>query len=53
MLAANKEWNCKSETLMGFKATEEEDKIREKMPIWYGKHNMEIAARTANVVVKK
>ena len=48
-LASNKEWNGKSLTLIGSRATEVEGSLTETQPRWYGEYNLEMAAKAANV----
>lgn len=48
-LASNPEHNGKGLTLIGSVATEVEGPLLETQPTWYGKYNLEAAAKAANV----
>jgi hypothetical protein len=48
-LASNPEWNGKALTLIGSRATEVEAALTETQPLWYGKYNLEMAAKAAAV----
>lgn len=48
-LASNPENNGKGLTLIGGVATEVEGPLSETQPLWYGKYNLEMAAKAANV----
>ncbi len=48
-LGSNPEYNGKGLTLIGSVATEIEGPLSETQPLWYGKYNLEQAAKAANV----
>jgi hypothetical protein len=48
-LASNPAQNGKGLTLIGSVATEVEGPLLETQPLWYGKYNLEAAAKAANV----
>ncbi|KAF2102083.1 NAD(P)-binding protein [Rhizodiscina lignyota] len=49
MLASDKKWNGKVLALLDFGATEVEDAIQQTMPQWYGKRNVDAAAKAASI----
>ncbi|KAH8817109.1 hypothetical protein F5884DRAFT_778452 [Xylogone sp. PMI_703] len=53
LLASQRGWNGKSLTMIGSKATEVEGPLADMMPLWYGKHNVDLAMRAATVPINK
>jgi hypothetical protein len=52
-LASKKDMNGKCLTLIGGRATEVEDSIKETQEIWYGKYNTEVVGKATNISYKR